>query len=108
MSRLRRTIVPIVALAAAVALALVGQSVFAVAGDLRSPDVKREPSRNLPSRVASELVSAGDNLTFRQALRLLKQKSGPRGQTLKRRADAETKLDRLTKHGSRATRAIWP
>jgi hypothetical protein len=102
----RRTILPLAALAAAAALALVGQSVFAVAADLRSPDVKREPSRDLPSRVADDLVSAGDNLTFRQALQLLKQQqSGPRGQMIKRRADAEAKLARLIKHGSRSTRS---
>jgi hypothetical protein len=103
--RIRRTIVPLAALVAAVVLALVGQSVFAVAGDLRSPDVKREPARDLPSRVANDLVSAGDNLSFRQALRLLKQKGGPQAQKLERRADAEAKLDRLTKRGSRPRRA---
>jgi hypothetical protein len=103
--RARRTILALAALAAAVVLALVGQSVFAVAGDLRSTDLKREPGRDLPSRVAKELVSAGDNLTFRQAIRLLKQKGGAKAQTLKRRADAEAKLDRLTKHGRRSARA---
>ena len=105
MKRARRTILALAALAVAAVLALVGQSVFAVAADLRSPDVKREPSRDLPSRVANDLVSAGDNLTFRQALQLLKQQGGPKALTLKRRADAEAKLDRLTKHGRRSTRS---
>jgi hypothetical protein len=103
--RAGRIILPLAAITAAAVLALVGQSVFAVAADLRSPDLKREPSRDLPSRVASDLVSAGDNLTFRQALQLLEQKGGPSGRSLKRRADAEAKLNRLTKHGSRATRS---
>jgi hypothetical protein len=103
--RFWRTILPLAALAAAVALTLVGQSVFAVAADLRSPDVKREPARDLSSRVATDLVSAGDNLTFRKALQLLKKKGGPMAKTLERRADAEAKLGRLAKHGSRSTRA---
>lgn len=105
MRRARRTILLLLSLAAAVVLALVGQSVFAVAGDLRSPDLKREPSRDLPSRVASELVSAGDTVAFRHALKLLKQKGGPKAQAAKRRADAEAKLDWLTREGTPASRA---
>ena len=105
MRRLRRTILLLVALAAAAALALVGQAVFAVAGDLRSSDLKREPSRSLPSQAASRLIAAGDTITFRQALRLLKQKGGPKAQAVKRRAGAETKLERLTRHGTHSTRS---
>jgi hypothetical protein len=105
MRRLRGTILLLVALAVAAALALVGQAVFAVAGDLRSSDLKREPSRSLPSQAASRLIAAGDTITFRQALRLLKQKGGPKAQAVKRRADAETKLERLTRHGTHSTRS---
>jgi hypothetical protein len=103
--RAARIVLPLAAIAAAVALALVSQAVFAAAGDLRSPDVSREPSRSLPSRVATRLVSSSNTLTYRRALRLLRQKNGPKTDVVRRRGEAEIKLERLTAHGPRPMRS---
>ena len=104
MTGFRRTILALAVVTATVVLVLVGQAVLVVGSDVRSTDL-RKPSHSLSTRVAANLISAENTISFREALRLLKDKTGAKAKLAERRAKAETKLERLTRHGSHRSRS---
>jgi hypothetical protein len=93
----RTVVVPLGALLAATALALLASGAFAVGNELRTGI---EPSDHLAANVAGRLVGARPQRTLSEALGLLRTRGGTLAAQLQRRRTAEALLVRLAAHGS--------
>jgi hypothetical protein len=93
----RALLVPLAALLAATALALLASGAFAVGNELRTGI---EPSDHLAATVAGRLVGARPQRTLSEAVGLLRTRGGTLAAQLERRRTAESLLVRLAGHGS--------